>query len=393
MFFLHRPSILYLLAFFGALFGGLLLAASCNMPGYSNNSGSGVAGLYTAAARTVQARLTQEGRVVLPAAVLTPQTAANPSIVAPTPARSPSPTPAALLSPDPSACNQAKFLGDLSYPDGSPVEPGQSFVKTWQIQNTGTCTWTAEYSAVFTRGDPLGAPLTIPLAADAVPPGGVLDLSIPMVAPLYGGVYHSEWMLADASGALFGVEGEAKPVWVEVRVVRQAGTAYDFVAQAGSANWVSGAGMTLDTLLPFGEPETGPDGGARIVEALLLENGATSGSLLLTIPKQVQDGVISGIYPAYRVQPGETLVGRAGFAIPGGSCGEAKALFEIGYTSGSLVFPLFEVEKTCDGRLQPLDVDLSSLAGMEIRFVFTVRALGSPQEDWAAWSEAVIEQR
>lgn len=34
----------------------------------------------------------------------------------------------------------------------------QAFTKTWRVKNVGTCTWTADYKAAYSRGDALGAP-------------------------------------------------------------------------------------------------------------------------------------------------------------------------------------------------------------------------------------------
>ncbi len=36
---------------------------------------------------------------------------------------------------------------DVTIPDGAPVTPGQEFVKTWKIKNTGICTWDEGYQA------------------------------------------------------------------------------------------------------------------------------------------------------------------------------------------------------------------------------------------------------
>jgi hypothetical protein len=52
-----------------------------------------------------------------------------------------------------------------------------------------------------------------------VPPGGVVDLSIDMVAPTSAGLYRSEWMFMVNEGGLRGVgpTGEM-PLYVQISV-------------------------------------------------------------------------------------------------------------------------------------------------------------------------------
>ena len=61
------------------------------------------------------------------------------------PTNTPAPT-ATRITP----CDWIHFVADVSVPDGTTFEPGDTFVKTWRLQNRGTCTWTPEYRLVFT---------------------------------------------------------------------------------------------------------------------------------------------------------------------------------------------------------------------------------------------------
>ena len=36
---------------------------------------------------------------------------------------------------------KADFMGDLTIPDGTKVQPGTKFVKTWKIKNSGNIPW------------------------------------------------------------------------------------------------------------------------------------------------------------------------------------------------------------------------------------------------------------
>ena len=64
-----------------------------------------------------------------------------------------------------SLCDQAGAGNpiDVTIPDDTVIPAGQSFVKTWKLVNTGTCTWTTAYSATFFYGDRMGAPESVPL--------------------------------------------------------------------------------------------------------------------------------------------------------------------------------------------------------------------------------------
>jgi hypothetical protein len=120
-------------------------------------------------------------------------------------------------------CNQAAAGNpiDVTIPDGTVMTPGESFSKTWRLENVGTCNWTTAYAVIFFSGNSMNAIQTQPLAQQVVP-GQVIDVTVDMEAPLAEGIYQSNWMLSDASGALFGIgpNGDA-PFWVQIEVVKQ----------------------------------------------------------------------------------------------------------------------------------------------------------------------------
>lgn len=96
----------------------------------------------------------------------------------------------------------AQFLGDVTIPNGTVVQPGQSFTKTWQVQNTGSCIWINSYSILNLSGGALGAASPSPIPYTA--PGQSVNLSLNMVAPSQPGYYRSIWQLRATNGALFG---------------------------------------------------------------------------------------------------------------------------------------------------------------------------------------------
>jgi len=65
----------------------------------------------------------------------------------PSPKTSTSP-PLVTMVPIQSAQDSATFVGE-NYPDNSVLAPGQTFVKTWEIKNTSSLTWTTAYQLVL----------------------------------------------------------------------------------------------------------------------------------------------------------------------------------------------------------------------------------------------------
>jgi uncharacterized protein YkwD len=106
----------------------------------------------------------------------------------------------ASTTPTPAAgcTDMASFVADVTVPDYSHMDPRQAFTKTWRVKNTGTCTWTADYKAVYSQGDALGAPVSIPLSQTA--PGATLDISANMAAPNADGKYEIFYRLNNAAG-------------------------------------------------------------------------------------------------------------------------------------------------------------------------------------------------
>lgn len=101
----------------------------------------------------------------------------------------------------------ARFLGDVTYPDGSVIQPGTAFQKTWQMQNTGSCIWINSYGIANIGGGSFGAPS--PSSIPNTAPGQTVNISVNMVAPQQPGSYRSVWQLRASNGALFGPQVDA----------------------------------------------------------------------------------------------------------------------------------------------------------------------------------------
>lgn len=99
-------------------------------------------------------------------------------------------------------CNNLAFIRDVTIPAGTVLKPNEDFVKTWKVQNTGSCPWMYQYFLVSTGGPNLDPGVT--KIQKRVDPSSWAELSVNVTAPKAPGAYTSSWRLADSNGALFG---------------------------------------------------------------------------------------------------------------------------------------------------------------------------------------------
>lgn len=99
-------------------------------------------------------------------------------------------------------CNNSTYVGDATIPDGTVVAPGQSIIKTWRIQNTGTCVWMPQYKLVFVSGTFMGTS-SVALGTK-VRPGTQAQVTVNLTAPATPGSYVGTYQLQDVRGRPFG---------------------------------------------------------------------------------------------------------------------------------------------------------------------------------------------
>jgi hypothetical protein len=297
--------------------------------------------------------------------------------------------PAATLTTQPAAawstCNWAQFIADVTVPDGTNFAPGAAFTKTWRLRNIGTCTWTTSYALVFDSGNILGGPSSANLPNN-VAPGQTVDVSINLTAPSSAGHYIGYWKFKTDTGVLFGIGSTTnKPWWVEINVSGgSTGVAYDFAANYCSASWYSIQGSL---------PCPGTDGDSRgfvlKVDQPQLENGAfDTGSGLITMPQNAFNGDIHGVYPAFRVQYGDKFQTIVNCAYGATSC---YVTFRLDYQIGNgPINTLWTWREKYEGLYYRANVDLSALAGQDVKFILTILATGSSTGDRALWSNPAI---
>ncbi len=235
-----------------------------------------------------QARLTQQAQVPPtqpPAPTLAqptlppPPTAVPPTAVPPTPV-----PPTATVIP----CDRAGFVSDVTVPDGTMFAPGASFVKTWRLKNTGSCSWTTSYKLVFDSGNAMEGPASAALPRN-VNPGETIDLSVTLKAPATNNTYQGFWKLENATGQRFGVGDAGNSFWVKI-VVGVTSAPFAVVSVPMSVNPANYAGVCPVTITFTGQITTNgagtvtyhwerSDGSSTAVETL---NFTAAGSQTVT---------------------------------------------------------------------------------------------------------------
>lgn len=192
---------------------GVFLIAAC-APATPLVPTPDVLAVRTSAAYTVVAEFT------LTAAAFTP----TPFPATDTPTQEPpTDTPAPVFSTDPTQvalgtpgvlCDNISFDNatvDVTIIDGTTMTPGQQFVKTWKIKNTGACAWGDGYGLIYSYGEKMnGQPVPLGTLVGA---GQEVEVSVNFKAPDKIGEYTSAWQMANAKGITFG-----KAIFVKIVV-------------------------------------------------------------------------------------------------------------------------------------------------------------------------------
>ncbi len=105
----------------------------------------------------------------------------------------------------------ADFIEDINFPDGTQVQPGQTFLKGWRLQNCGTETWNAANGYDVRRISGNYGPLVF--GVPVVSPGGVGDFWATVTAPNDPGIHQANYRIHH-NGVSF-----QDGFWVNVEVV------------------------------------------------------------------------------------------------------------------------------------------------------------------------------
>jgi hypothetical protein len=116
-------------------------------------------------------------------------------------------------------CDMARFVRDVNIPDGTKLTGSESFTKTWQFTNVGSCTWNSSYTLVFEAGDLMGGPVSLPFPGN-VAPGQQVNISVALQAPSAPGSYRGYWRLRSPSGVMLPIANgyNGKSFYVDIQV-------------------------------------------------------------------------------------------------------------------------------------------------------------------------------
>ncbi len=257
----------------------MIILSACNMPGAEATPAANNPDLiFTQAAQTVAAQLTQSA-LLNPATPIPPtaeQATAAPTMIAPTlPVNTPAVPTAAIStatslppvtagSPTPS-CDSAQFVTDVTVPDGTNYNGGDSFIKTWRLKNTGTCTWNSSYTLVFDTGEIMGGPASQSLTNGNIAPGQEVEVSVALKAPNVPGTYRGYWRIRNSAGDYLPVANgfQNKSFYVEIKV------------GGGGSGGTNTGGKFAVTSVTFNVTHTGScASGKYVITATVTANGA-----------------------------------------------------------------------------------------------------------------------
>ena len=344
--------------------------------------------IYTAAAQTVGVELTLEAgktavarltEMALPRASPTFSLPTLPPLPTTTPLP-PSQTPTKTPTPTQPICDTGSFVADVTVRPNTSFAPGERFVKTWRVQNTGECTWTPQYTLAFTGGEVMGGPFIVNLPG-TVNPGRSVDVSIELIAPQTPGYYQGYWKLFAADNTPIEITpGPLGALWVQIEVVGSvlATGEYDFASEYCAAQWRSNRGD-----LPCAGSSNDPDGAVILLADPRLESRNEDELALWMIPGQGRNGWITGEYPGVRIFGGDRFISEIGCLKDNPDC---ELLFELGYrTQDGTVRVLDSWVESYDGETQEIDLDLEDLAGETVQFILSVTNQGVQSDANAFW--------
>jgi hypothetical protein len=277
------------------------------------------------------------------------------------------------------------YVADVTIPDGTVLAPGTAFLKTWRVQNTGTCDWKDGTQLVLTDGDQMRGPAAV--SVPVTPPNGTADISVNLSAPAAPGRYVGRWRMRSPDGTIYGsltvvivipatptVTATALPTPTETPTMTEL---YNFHDKASTASWSSISGT-----LTFPGAETDARGYVMFQDYQKLDDGTVYRTVLETHPTWVTGGFIQGIYTVGDIRSGDHFRAKVGL------------LYGEGATVGAVTFivrggdgtTLGSFGDTRDGAIVNIDLDLAPIVGKTNQIILRVEA-NNPDaaQDWACW--------
>lgn len=279
----------------------------------------------------------------------------------------------------PPPCGRAVLVREITIPDGTVIPPGSQFTKTWELTNTGSCTWNSDFVFVSGGENALGfSSAALTTGSEKILPGQKGRVSLLLQAPETIGVYEGSWKLRTPDGKIFGVGFNSDAaLTVNIRTANE----YYFAQNLCSARWENAAGE-LDCPMT----ENDPRGFAIRVNEPELETGGVEDEVALVIaPPAVPNGEIGGHFPAVMVPAGSHF--KAIIGCYSGFPGCNVQMIATYRVEGGVEKTLGEWFEVYDEAIRPVDIDLATygLAGKPVSFGFKVRTLDSREPQRVFW--------
>lgn len=306
-----------------------------------------------------------------------PSPTATPTVTPIPPTKVPTSTATPILR----NCNWAEFVRDISIPDGTEINGGTAFTKTWRLRNIGECTWTLDYNIIFVGGESFSAPVRIGMPR-VVAPGETVDISLLLEAPTYPGSYTGYFMLSDGQGDRFGAGVNAnQQFWVNIIVRSPDDVVFNLVDNYCKADWRS----SVDDSLPCPGDELSDNSGYVVrKENPIREDGAVENEPgLVTSPDSSDYGYIYGVYPSLLIQNGDIFKSVIGCSHDSSGC---NLTFELRYQiDGGAMRSIKSWAEIYDGIYHSIIADLSDLAGFNVNLILFVENDGSVENNRGVW--------
>ncbi|MCA9971074.1 MAG: C39 family peptidase, partial [Anaerolineales bacterium] len=114
------------------------------------------------------------------------------------------PPPPPVVVEEPRVVGEAngRFIKDVTILDDTVLTAGDSYTKTWRVENSGEMAWGAGFKLLFVGGTQMHDATSLDVPATA--PGEQVNISIPMHVPEAPGTHFSDWRFQDTQGRQFG---------------------------------------------------------------------------------------------------------------------------------------------------------------------------------------------
>ena len=333
--------------------------------------------------QTQIAQLSTQAALPTATATLTPTETPVPPTATPTVTNTPLPT--ATKTKPPIPCNNVTFKGDVTVSDGQEFEAGASFTKTWQLQNSGTCTWTKDYNLVFVSGNSMSGPASQKLNVE-VKPGETVKVSVTLFAPDDSGTHTGYWMLQNTSGGRFGMGSDSgTPFWVKIKVNSYpslpSDVVVDFARDYCSAYLETNKGELTECPSPGDDFTNGSI--YRTFKPKYENKSVDDEQTLVMVPGKGSGGYILAEYKSFTVPAGAHFHTVIGCMYDQEDC---DVLFQVRYrVIGSPTETLGEWTQIYDGNLQIVDEDLSALEGEKVVITLRVMSNDNNTDDKVFW--------